>query len=191
MDEDKISRSGFDVDESGSIVKKIIDYKDHNHDKPYAYGIPITAKLAIHFIDNYWQTLDKIEDKDSEVSFVFGKDSLLSILSQEGCVGVKFYIGKKNKESSKNGKTLVAIGINEVKHDICNLSDNNGVRDTHIVGPLVRRYSEDNKLLNDFEEGEIREMVPPDTLGYYLSKKVKPEDKSFAELVQLYFNSKK
>ncbi|RPH33438.1 MAG: hypothetical protein EHM93_04850 [Bacteroidales bacterium] len=188
-EENIITRKGYD-EASGIIVEKTLKYRGRNHDAPYAYGTPITAKLAIHLIDNYWQTLDKVRDKESEVAFVFGKDSLLSILSQEGCVGVKFYIAKKTNDSSQNGKTLVALGVNNEKQDICSLSDNNGVRDTHIVGPLVRRYS-DNKLLNDFEEGEIREMVPPDTLGYYFSRNVKPEDKSFAELVQLYFNSKK
>ncbi|MFQ5865135.1 MAG: hypothetical protein ACE5IW_07915 [bacterium] len=53
-------------------------------------------------------------EPDQIIAGYFGREAILSILQQEGCVGIRYYYGLKD-----NGKpTLILVGVDEVGNDI-------------------------------------------------------------------------
>lgn len=74
------------------------------------YGQTVTPAACRHMIDELFKSdLENITEKGNEPYAVeFGKDSLLRILSQSGCEGIRFAFCKKPIDGTK---TLVAIGI--------------------------------------------------------------------------------
>lgn len=73
-----------------------------NHDFD---GKLTSLKAAIKLIDAYWRDNRKPEDN---VAIDFDKQSILTILSQENCSGIRFYFCKKED----NTISLVLVGIN-------------------------------------------------------------------------------
>jgi hypothetical protein len=104
-----------------------ICYNEPEHDKLYGYGVPITINAAREIIKNFWDNLinNGPIDFNGKLAFTFGKETLLSLLSQEGCEGIRFYFAMKSEkdwpqEKPKppywvDGITLVAVGVNNQK----------------------------------------------------------------------------
>ncbi len=74
------------------------------------FGQTVTPAACRHMIDEFFKSeLENLVTKGHEPYAVeFGKDSLLRILSQSGCEGIRFAHCKKPTDGTK---TLVAIGI--------------------------------------------------------------------------------
>jgi len=112
------------IRKEGKLLLHELSYQEAQHDSLYAYGAPITLNGAKGLIKNYWDAIRKKQPIDySKVpALTFGKDALLSILSQKNCEGIRFYFALKSDndwggDPDKkpdywyNGVTLVAIGV--------------------------------------------------------------------------------
>ena len=61
-----------------------------------------------------FMSADKMNDKEAKKGGFFGKDDLLELLNQKGCIGMRYYYGR-NDDGSKN---LVLVGVNGEGNDI-------------------------------------------------------------------------
>ena len=61
-----------------------------------------------------FMTPDKIKEKEAKKGGFFGKDDLIELLNQKGCIGMRYYYGR-NDDGSKN---LVLVGVDEKGNDI-------------------------------------------------------------------------
>ncbi|MFN8254500.1 MAG: hypothetical protein U0W24_02345 [Bacteroidales bacterium] len=90
-----------------------LEYEEQDDNKLPGYGTPISIEMAREIIKNYRDYVNN--DKKVPHAFTFGKESLLAILSQPGCEGIRFYLAKKEENPGidgwKKGITLVAIGV--------------------------------------------------------------------------------
>lgn len=191
----KNETEGYRINPTGKIVKEKIVY---NHELPSSmlnpstpvFGSPITEKVAQKLIQNYWDKLVAGMDDNEVVSVTFGKDDLISILNQNDCIGIRFYYATRlakdfdGDSEVKNGITLVAVGLKAPDYDIATEEKK------YIVKPLKPHSNNSFKQSGIQEDGIIYEMVPPDTLGYFLNQQVKSLDKGLAEIIKQYFNSK-
>lgn len=73
-----------------------------------AIGEEISHELGAKLVKDY-QDLNP-----NDVSYTIGKNILSQILSQPGCVGIRFY----NALNEEGNKTLVYVGVNEHGEDI-------------------------------------------------------------------------
>ena len=102
------------LDINGKPVKGEQEYEAPDPKQLYGYGSPISVEFARKIIRDF---RDYANEKKIEVpfAFTFGKDSLLAILSQPECEGIRFYLAKKEFDSKiegmRNGITMVAIGV--------------------------------------------------------------------------------
>lgn len=76
--------------------------------------IPKTeAKILVQ--EKVWEN----ETGNFDASIVFEAAPLLLLLSQEGCVGIRFYKAKKEKpHHEKNDETLVLVGVDSKNNDL-------------------------------------------------------------------------
>ncbi|NJO88734.1 MAG: hypothetical protein HC831_07025 [Chloroflexia bacterium] len=127
------SRRGWKLLKNGKVERDIINYKEPDPEQVSGYGSPITSDLAEKIIQEYqnhrdrykvkhMETCQEVEQLEYPDAFTIGKQSLLSILSQEGCEGIRFYLAEKKGLAEgmtgdlelnrwADGITLVAIGV--------------------------------------------------------------------------------
>ncbi len=164
----KIELTGYEFSDIEKIfVKKSLFYKEPEPTKTYAHGEPATVNAAKTFISNYWDEIKGMPDaKSQNIAFTFGRETLLSILAQEECAGIKFYFGKRIESQRPvdfvgkwEGKTLVAIGVK------------NDAGETEIganIDYLARGISDGTDAVktngDDTQPGMICEAVPPFTM---------------------------
>jgi hypothetical protein len=124
-------------------------------------GDPITADAAAKMLDK-WQTANP----DVQETYVdFGKETLLFILSQAGCEGIRFYFCKNHLDVI----SLVLIGLDKDEREInCeNIGDN--TRKQPLIVEVGGGGIKDNIIL-DIESAEPKCLL----YKYYDSKIKKP-----------------
>lgn len=184
-----MKRDGL-VLENGKIVQKELYYQDRDVDN-HAMGFPINCDVALMMIKDLWDELKKpvtvVDPNDymkKPIAFTVGKKALLSILSQENCIGVRFYLANYKDSffdkytprpgEKKDGLTIIAVGVE--KNNSCeldNLEDKdigtkNGER--YIVTQLANDQYNNGEYKMSVEPGEINEMVPPLTIEDFKGK---------------------
>lgn len=194
----KIWRDGCEV-QNNQIVLGEIEYDDPDHlNKRHAFGLPINADVAFMMINDYWIER-KGKDNTSQIgAFTIGKESLLSILSQENCEAIRFYLANWKKDffadkilrdSRENGITIIAVGVNSQDTDLGARND-----EGTIAKPPKPKRTDANGILNNTEDGEIREMVPPFTIVQHIQTSDSRVDKSGAkdlsDIIKEYFTQK-
>lgn len=75
-------------------------------------GSVVTLKEASGWTKNYRDTLPS----DEIIAQFFGKEKLLLILNQEGCMGIRFYYGIDD-DGLKN---IIAVGASSDENDMIN-----------------------------------------------------------------------
>ena len=152
----------------GKFVKTTLNYNDPDPTKPYAFGEPISVYGARVMMKNYYNllvsSLGTPAAKAENIGFTFGKEALMEILSQEDCVGIKFYIGQRTAADCPTGysgnwpgKTLVAIGIR---------NDTNRTEigaDTDYIARGIDGVV--NPPFGNTQPGMVMEVVPPFTMN--------------------------
>jgi hypothetical protein len=163
------TRYGYYKDENTQkFTEGVIHYLESNQviDKD-TLGVPITISVAKTIIHNYWEKTNNEGNKDDIIACKFGKEILLSILSQNDCNAIRFYFGWKKASDYPNstlpsgvieGITLVAVGVRINDSDIATDKD-------YIVSDFVNGTSIGTDKSEDIQGGMISEMVPPLTLG--------------------------
>jgi hypothetical protein len=156
-----VTNSGIDVKFDPVLMKDVLvnkqdlEYVLTPDDHPVGYGKTVTPKATTHMIteqiyDNVLEIVTRKEnagkseqeikaiivaefsDENKPIATEFGKESLLRLLSQEGCIGIRFTTCK-----NYDGKrSIVAVGLVE---------DKNTAGDK-IAVPLKKGYYMDPKL---------------------------------------------
>lgn len=73
-------------------------------------GEPVPKAEAEAWIEAYNQAYRKDKQKDT-ISVFYGRDIIESLLKQEGCAGITFYlVSKKNADVGKDTVQLVLVG---------------------------------------------------------------------------------
>lgn len=76
-------------------------------------GSAITRTDANDWIEKYDREVRKDKAKDTKSVF-YGRDILLSLLAQDGCAGITFFLGLKyNDYAKKDTVQLVLVGTTE------------------------------------------------------------------------------
>jgi hypothetical protein len=169
----QIELNGYDYSDLEKKFKQTtLNYPEPDPTKAYAHGQPTTVKGARTLIKNYWELIKKEMGeeiaKKENIAFTFGKEALLSILSQEECVGIKFYIGNRLESECPidfkgkwAGKTLVSIGI---RNDTSETEI--GADIDYIARGIVEGVASPNAAkAGDTQPGMICEMIPPFTMS--------------------------
>jgi hypothetical protein len=165
----KIELNGYDFSDSEKkFVKTTLNYKEPDPTKAYAHGEPTSIYAAKVFLKNYWDEIkDSADARQQNIAFTFGKESLLSILSQEDCVGIKFYLGQRKKEDCPvgyvgkwPGKTLVAIGIKNDAGETEIGADRDYIARGLDTSDLLAKSGND---ISDTQPGFVIEAIPPFT----------------------------
>lgn len=208
MGNGKIIRDGYklkittDADKKRKIAPNVMIHDDPNHNQLNAYGSPIGVDAAELMIGLHWKNL-KIQfpnDYDKKyVAFTVGKETLLSILSQQDCEAVRFYMARwdpdyiesENPYPSRSlGDTVVVVGAKYDKDKkIVDIGAKSG--DSLIVSQIKQDWNENTIGLSQMDSGEIREMVPPYTIGElrgtgFIEKA--PEEEELAKAVSSFFS---
>ena len=169
--ETKIKLNGYDFSTTEKkFVKKVLQYNEPDSTKAYAHGAPSSINGAKLLIKNYYEQIKTEMGKEAvneNIAFTFGKDALLAILSQENCVGIKFYIGKRIETERPvdfvgkwAGKTLVAVGTRNDKGET-----EIGAEVDYLARGIDDPTSTNTKGDDDTEPGLVMEMVPPFTVA--------------------------
>jgi hypothetical protein len=153
----KIVMQAISLDKNNKFDEGELTYKLETDDNVCGYGRLIAKDVANILIDAQRDNLKKIKDEKQPKSVTFGKESLLTILAQQGCEGIKFYFGKRsptqwakeNKYSKQEGLTLVAVGVDANNKDI----GTNGKNITDKTKSVIKGNEEQPKIF---------EVVPPD-----------------------------
>jgi hypothetical protein len=163
---DQITFVAVDVDNAGNyITDKVIQ------DAPGGLtgeGMPVTRKAAKAMIRAHWNPIKErldaaIEAKDKQaiedlldtnIAATFGKETLLFILSQENCDGLRFYFATKPTTvdgediPGGGGLTIVVTGVKEVDGKAIDLNTNESIMEEQT----------DSKAVANDRQGEV---VPP------------------------------
>jgi len=160
-----IAMDGSTVNEQGIEIPTQLIYTKKDYSQLNGFGVRISGKMARKLIKNYWD--DNEVSENTTCAFTFGKESLLSILTQKNCEGIRFYLAKrKSGENSIVGTTLVAIGVKPEK-DVDGNDGNDpeiGAKDEYIIKDLVE-YSDSDTDMMHRQTGIIIETIPPLSLG--------------------------
>lgn len=122
------------------------------------FGRYISLEVATELMEGFSNDFKK---KEPVCAVTFGKEALLSLLSQKNCEGIRFYFGKRSgkqwDKSSKyakvEGLTLVAIGVDEKNNDL-------GIKEGSILKlPKIKSLS--NLKTEKGSTPKIVEVVPP------------------------------
>ena len=95
-----VKRKGLKLNNQNLIVLDDVDYPDPDHyNKNHAYGHPINYDVAQMMIKDLWDSMKTDPEREKKpIAFAVGKEALLSILSQEDCIGVRFYLANFNND---------------------------------------------------------------------------------------------
>lgn len=162
------------IRKEGKLLLNELTYREPKRDDLYAYGAPISHNGARGLIRNYWDAIRKKQPIDySKVpALTFGKEALLSILSQKNCEGIRFYFalksdndwggGDKKPDYWYNGVTLVAIGVEnhtiEKDGKSTVVEKEIGAKNLYLIEDLENTSDDSSKSAST---GIIVETVPP------------------------------
>lgn len=126
------TKTGVDFVNGKLVTDQPLEYNLTSDDSPVGFGKTITPRAATFMIhqkikENVQMLLDKLSkehitsqeqlDKinghfsNDRIAIEFGKESLLRILAQDECIGIRFTFCKNTAQSD----SIVAIGISEEK----------------------------------------------------------------------------
>ena len=158
---------GWILDPSSKKPKKNeLSYDHPDQGGLNGYGTPISLVLARLIIRNFRDKKKELPEGFPD-AFTFGKESLLSILTQTNCEGIRFYLARKEFNISdrsnrwKDGITLVAVGVKQEENN--DLIDGNDPE----IGPEAGKNYIIDDLDNIVEDsgsqqnGIIVETIPP------------------------------
>lgn len=122
----KVKRRGIALDVNKKLDEAELTFDDQSDDDVCGYGRLIAGDAAAIMINAYDEHISKTKGEKQNKAVTFGKEALLSILSQKGCEGIRFYFGKRNKDtwekgskySKYEGLTLVAVGVDAKNQDL-------------------------------------------------------------------------
>lgn len=78
-------------------------------------GGPISRETAKSWIKNYQVSESAINpEKEITRAHFFGKEKILKLLNEDGCVGIRIYYGK----DEKGGQKLLLVGVKKDMDDI-------------------------------------------------------------------------
>lgn len=114
-----------------------MDFEIQENDKTAGMGMPVTTRLCEHMVKKHFQNQDEIENEldklesteelnkirerispeNDVVSGIYGRDTLMQILEQEGCEGIRYiycvYPEEKDDINSKEVNSIVLIGVDK------------------------------------------------------------------------------
>jgi len=112
--------------------------------KVASIGEEIGIELGTQFIKDY-----QVANPTDAQYYVIGRNILDEILSQPGCVGLRFY----NAYNEQGEKTLVYVGLNEKGNVIAEYTciNHKGLLESHkgIVADRVKKGGEDSGMLDE------------------------------------------
>lgn len=203
----KIIRDGYklkvtDGDKKRKIAPNVMIHDDPNHNQLHAHGQSVGVDAAELLIGLHWKHLKEEYPNDYDkryIAFTVGKETLLSILAQQGCEAVRFYMarwdpsyidGGNPHPTRSQGDTIVAVGAKY--NDKGKIVDIGG-KDSNplIVTPIKKDWDENTISLSSTDSGEIREMVPPLTIGELRDPGfigTSAEEEELAKAVSSFFN---
>ena len=112
--------------QTGNILFNYDDFASNSN------GKPISKKVAQEFVKTKkWSHMQPNE----EASVIFDARSLLLLLSQKDCIGIRFYYAK----NEKNEETLVLVGIREGEHDLGVQDPGNGKKGSIILDNTLNK----------------------------------------------------
>jgi hypothetical protein len=157
-EKEPIIKNGYVLDENKKPVPGKLKYSAPENDKLNSYGGPISFGVAQYMIKRYRED----EGTSNPFGFTFGKEGLLSILAQDGCEGIRFYLGKRDFSSDfGEGITLLGIGVKkgESKDAYLGNEPEIGVEKNYLIDDLDSPTSSTKG--DDLQSGLIVETVPP------------------------------
>jgi len=148
---------GIALDTSKKFDEAELTYEVQSDDDVCGFGRLIAHDAANVLIDAYHEHKVKLKDEKQPKAVTFGKEALLTILSQKGCEGIRFYFGKRSKSlwqkeckySKFEGMTLVAVGVDADNKDL-------GTGGSSITNASIMAKGSDSQSTKIFE------VVPPD-----------------------------
>ena len=124
-----VTETGIDVFKDVLIPDQTLTYILTSDDSPTGFGKTVSPRAVVKMIkDRIFENVETIKSNpensgkndaelkqiilqdftNARISTTFGKESLLRILSQQGCIGIRFTNCK-----SLSGNSIVAVGITE------------------------------------------------------------------------------
>lgn len=126
------AETGFEND--GSMRSASVAFSYDNFDQS-SLGKPITKKFAQELIKN-----DRKQNNSNStdiISVTFEARSLLLLLSQKGCVGIRHYYARKD-----NGdRTLVLVGVDSKGHDLGSIPCSKSKKGSIIMDKIMEKES--------------------------------------------------
>lgn len=170
-----IEACGYDFD--GTDFKKVPIRTLLQHDtSAEGEGMPVTRAAGQHMVNRHHDLLRERLDAvrrtpteedvlDEVVAVSFGKETLLILLSQAGCQGIRFYVCKNQDDKT----SLVMVGIGEGNSDL----SADGSQSTFLgwkddLQATIMDEVGGHKTLRDFEN--VQELVT-DPLTKYMKER--------------------
>ena len=156
-----VTADGLDY-KNGKFVKKKLTIKLAPEGSVTAAGKPITLKAVKAMTDGYLlpkldrlkqlraksigkSKEEKAEEKallESNIAVFFGKETLMLLLSQTDCEGIRFYFCRNHEKK----QSLVLVGVDGAKNDL-------GIHSKH--GSIIDRNLDINDLQEDIPADEV------------------------------------
>lgn len=162
----KVTYPAIVLDRSKKFTEGELSFKISDEDAVSGFGRFISKGVANIIVEDYRAHLKKCKDEKQPYGVTFGKDILLSILSQTDCEGIRFYFGKREKDrwekGSKyakiEGNTLVAVGVDKKNKDL-------GANGSSIIEKLdkgrIKSVGAAAAAVKGGDDPKIAEAVPP------------------------------
>lgn len=147
-----------------------LSYNWPDRRKVCAFGAPISVNGAKGLIKNFWNAvkagkIESVIDFRKTPAFTIGKESLLWLLSQENCEGVRFYFALKTEEdwcgqkdrpdNWQDGLTLIALGVKNDNKEIIDGSD-------YMINCIDKEIPDDSETVkSNPSDGGVVETIPP------------------------------
>jgi len=187
-------KNGYFRDEESKKFKEgpLLYLEPDRHNAINNLGMPISLNVAQKMIHNYWIEKNVLNDETKVFACTFGKESILSIMSQKGCAGIRFYFGFKIKDDYpdgvmpdgvEEGESLIAIGVDFNDKDI-------GAQKKYIVSDFNQNTQIKFDAPESLESGFYNEMVPPLTLKKIRNEPKRLIDDSLEGIIRKFFNIK-
>jgi hypothetical protein len=150
MAKHKIKIKGYDYDKKGGIwIDRDIDCELNDDESLAGYSMPVTPDMREHMTELYRKLLyenfpgNKKKAEEQTISFTFGKEALMFLLSQANCEGITFCLGINDKDDAHRHTTLIAFGAEvRTKEDgTPDINDEGKI----IIDPIAKKPSKDPK----------------------------------------------
>ncbi|QDK82625.1 hypothetical protein EXU85_30060 [Spirosoma sp. KCTC 42546] len=147
-----------------------IQFNTQNDESVSGFGQPVSlaasqkmirnfqSDLLLEFVNGDDETKQAVASRP--IAITLGKESLLFILSQNECEGIRFYFCKNHLQSP----SIIAVGVKNNIVDDPNATLASRARDLGTVGDKLSILSRDVQINNVVEDFFYYEVGPPTTL---------------------------